>query len=151
MKGKGERRGGPGRRRMGAMALGLLGVELSGGPGWVAGLEEAVGANPGEVTVESRVRYEVFDLAGGLEDLHVRVEYLVPVGQGVRLTVIHHWFRPRRGAGDYGNEIDLVASCAINKRWSLLGKYGRYSSDGGSGGVGGPDKTMLTLEIDFIY
>jgi hypothetical protein len=36
-------------------------------------------------------------------------------------------------------------------RWTLLGKYGRYWSEGGSGGVGGRDKTMLTLEANFIY
>lgn len=90
-------------------------------------------------------------LVNGLEDLHVRGEYLLPVGAGVRLAAIHHWFSLRRGGGDYGNEIDLVASCTLNNRWSLLGKYARYSSDGGSGGVGGRDKTMLTMEINFIY
>lgn len=90
-------------------------------------------------------------LVNGLEDLHVRAEYLFPAGSGVRLSVIHHWFSPRRGAGDYGNEIDLVVSYAINKNWSLLGKYGRYSSDGGSAGVGGRDKEMLALEVNFTY
>jgi hypothetical protein len=90
-------------------------------------------------------------LVNGLEDYQLRAEYRVPAGNGIRLSAIHHWFRPRRGAGDYGNEIDLLAVYSFNKHWTVLGKYGRYSSDGGSGGVGGRDKEMLTLELNFIY
>ena len=90
-------------------------------------------------------------LVNGLEDLHVRAEYLLPVGEGLRLAAIHHWFRPTRGSGDYGNELDLVASYTISKQWSLLGKYGRYASEEGSGGVGGRDKEMLALEVNFTY
>jgi hypothetical protein len=90
-------------------------------------------------------------LVNGLEDLHARIEYLVPIGKGLRLTAIHHWFEPRRGTGDYGREVDLVASYAIGANWTLLGKYGRYSSLGGSGGVGAFDKKMLTLEANFMY
>lgn len=90
-------------------------------------------------------------LVNGLEDLHVRAEYLLPVWEGIRLTAIHHWFVPQRGGGDYGDEIDLVASYAFTEQVSLIGKFGRYSSDGGSGGVGARDKTMFTFEINFIY
>jgi hypothetical protein len=90
-------------------------------------------------------------LVNGLEDYFLLAEYVLPAGNGIRLTAIHHWFRPKRGPGDYGNEVDLVASFKVSNNWSLMGKYGRYSSRGGSGGVGGRDKEMLTLEVNFIY
>jgi predicted porin len=90
-------------------------------------------------------------LVNGLEDFHLEAEYLVPLGNGLRVSAIHHWFRSLRESTDYGHEVDLVASYAFNKNWSALGKYGQYSTRGGSGGIGARDKEMLTLEINFIY
>ena len=90
-------------------------------------------------------------LVNGLEDYQVYIGHTFGVGNGIKAQVIHHWFSPATGTGDYGNEIDLVASYQINEWFSIIGKYGDYDSDGGSGGVGGSDKTMFTMELNFIY
>jgi hypothetical protein len=90
-------------------------------------------------------------LANGLEDYQLYLGHTFKVGKGIKAKLIHHWFSPARGSGDYGSEIDLVASYQVNEWVSLIGKYGNYDSDGGSGGVGGSDKTMFTMELNFIY
>lgn len=89
--------------------------------------------------------------ANGLEDFYAYAGYTIPVGNGINAKVIYHDFSPETGAGDYGDEIDLVASYTFNKYVSALAKYGSYHSDGGSGGVGGFDKDTLTLELNFMY
>lgn len=89
--------------------------------------------------------------AHGLEDFYVYAGYTVPFGNGIEAKVIYHWFDPESGGGDYGEELDLVASYSINKYLSALAKYGNYDSDGGSGGVGGVDKEMFTFELNFKY
>ncbi|NDV61263.1 alginate export family protein [Puniceicoccales bacterium CK1056] len=90
-------------------------------------------------------------LVNGLEDYQLYAGYTFRVGNGIKTRLIHHWFKPWTGSGDYGEELDLVASYQINERFSVLGKYGDYNSDGGSGGVGGSDKTLLTVELNFVY
>ncbi len=89
--------------------------------------------------------------AQGLEDYYVYAGYTIPLGNGIQAKAIYHWFEPESGAGDYGEEFDLVASYRINDYLNLVGKYGDYDSDGGAGGVGGTDKTMFTLELNFVY
>lgn len=93
----------------------------------------------------------VVGFANGLEDYYVYVGYTIPVGNGINAKVIYHDFSPETGAGDYGDEIDFVASYKFNKYFSALAKYGSYNSDGGSGGVGGFDKDMFTIELNFVY
>lgn len=90
-------------------------------------------------------------LINGLNDYHAYARYTFKAGNGIKARLIHHWFQPRTGGGDYGNELDLVASYQINERFSVLGKYGHYTSDGGSGGVGGSDKTFFAMELNFVY
>jgi hypothetical protein len=90
-------------------------------------------------------------LINGLEDYQAYAGYTFKAGNGIKARLIHHWFQPRTGGGDYGNELDLVASYQINERFSVLGKYGHYTSDGGSGGVGASDKTMFAMELNFVY
>ncbi|WP_269522355.1 alginate export family protein [Coraliomargarita parva] len=90
----------------------------------------------------------------GLEDFYVYVGYKIPVGNGIKTKVIYHWFDSEsKGASgqDGGNEIDLVASYAINKYTSLVAKYGDYEEDGGVGNAGAADKTMFTFELNFKY
>lgn len=89
--------------------------------------------------------------ANGLEDFYAYVGYTIPLGNGINAKVIYHDFSPETGAGDYGDEIDLVASYQFNKYFSALAKYGSYDSDGGSGGVDGFDKDMFTFELNFKY
>lgn len=92
-------------------------------------------------------------IANGLEDVYAYAGYKIPLGEkkSIPVKVIYHSFSPESGSGDYGTEIDIVASYKINKYLSLVGKYGNYDSDGGSGGVGGVDKDMFTFEMNFVY
>ncbi|MGJ8654227.1 MAG: alginate export family protein [Opitutaceae bacterium] len=92
-------------------------------------------------------------IANGLEDVYAYAGYSIPLGEkkSIPVKVIYHSFSPETGSGDYGDEIDIVASYQINKYLSLIGKYGSYDSDGGSGGVGGVDKDMFTFEMNFVY
>jgi len=92
--------------------------------------------------------------ANGLEDFYVYAGYKIPVGNGIAVKAIYHWFDAESGAAsgeDGGDEIDLVASYKINKYLSLLAKYGSYDSDGGVGGAGAVDKDMFTFEMNFTY
>lgn len=90
-------------------------------------------------------------LVNGLEDFYFKAGYTIPVGEGLALQAIAHWFSPRTGIGDYGTEIDLVASYAFNTHLSAMAKFGDYDSDGGSGGVGGRDKKMLTVDLNLLF
>lgn len=92
-------------------------------------------------------------IANGLEDVYAYAGYSIPLGEkkSIPVKVIYHSFSPESGSGDYGDEIDIVASYKVNKYLSLVGKYGSYDSDGGSGGVGGVDKDMFTFEMNFVY
>lgn len=90
-------------------------------------------------------------IADGLEDYYAYAGYKVPVGNGIATKVIYHSFDPEDGSGDYGDEIDFVASYQWNKYFTSVIKYGYYETDGGSGGVGGADKTMFTIETNFVY
>ncbi|MEO0511194.1 MAG: alginate export family protein [Verrucomicrobiota bacterium] len=84
----------------------------------------------------------------GLEDIYVYAGYKLPVGNGVNLKAIYHWFEPETGGGDFGQEIDLVAAYKINKYMSLLAKYADYDADTGSAVV---DREVFTFELNFIY
>ncbi|MFO7724451.1 MAG: alginate export family protein [Oceanipulchritudo sp.] len=90
-------------------------------------------------------------LVDGLEDVQIYLGYHLPVGKGILLRAIHHWFGPERGGGTYGTEIDFVASYTLNKHLSILGKVGRYDAERTSGPVGTRDKTLLSLELNLIY
>lgn len=92
-------------------------------------------------------------IANGLEDVYGYIGYAIPLGEkkSIPVKLIYHSFSPESGAGDYGDEIDIVASYKVNKYLSLVAKYGSYDSDGGSGGVGGVDKEMFTFEMNFKY
>ena len=90
-------------------------------------------------------------IANGLEDLYLYAGYKIPVGNGIKAKVIYHTFEPESGSGDYGDEIDLVASYKWNKYMTSVVKYGDYSTDGGFEGNGGADKTMFTFELNFVY
>ena len=90
-------------------------------------------------------------IADGLVDYYVYAGYKIPVGNGISTKVIYHSFDPESGSGDYGDEIDFVGSYKWNKYLTTIVKYGDYSTDGGSGGNGGADKTMFTFEMNFVY
>ncbi len=90
----------------------------------------------------------------GLEDYYVYAGYKIPVGNGIGLKAIYHWFDSENGASDGGEEIDLVATYKINKYFSVMAKYGDYETDGGvgAGGLQGQfDKKMFTFDLNFSY
>ena len=90
----------------------------------------------------------------GLEDIYVYAGYKIPVGNGIAVKAIYHWFDSESGGAsgeNGGEELDLVASYKINKYLTLVSKYGDYDSDGGVGNAGAVDKKMFTFEMNFIY
>lgn len=89
----------------------------------------------------------------GLIDLYLSAGFKVPLGQDRKLPIkfIYHHFDPESGPGDYGQELDAVLSHAFNKYLTGILKYGSYSSRGGSGGVGGADKTLFTTEVNVVF
>jgi len=92
----------------------------------------------------------------GLEDYYVYGSYKLPVGNGLTLKAVYHWFDAEEDAAgfDGGEELDLVAAYKVNKYMTLLGKYGNYDSDGGVGPSavqGSTDKEMWTIEVNLKY
>jgi len=87
----------------------------------------------------------------GLEDYHVYLGYTVPVGSGIPVRAAYHWFSPESGPGSYGEEINLMASYAINESLSLIAKYGRYRPDGNATGPGIGRKDMFTFEVNYRF
>jgi hypothetical protein len=79
----------------------------------------------------------------GIEDLYIKIG--TKVGD-VNLKAIWHDFSASEGGGDYGTELDLIASYKINKHFSLLGKYATYDSDGYKVDV---DKFWLMVNAKF--
>lgn len=90
-------------------------------------------------------------LVDGLEDVQLYLGYRLPIGKGVLLRAIHHWFSAERGGETYGTEIDFVASYAFNKHLSILGKAGLYDARSPRGSVGAGNKTLVSLELNVIY
>jgi hypothetical protein len=90
----------------------------------------------------------------GLEDFYVYAGYKIPVGNGIAVKAIYHWFDSESSGlkgQDGGEELDLVASYKVNKYLTLVSKYGDYDTDGGVGNTGALDKKMFTFEVNFIY
>ena len=86
----------------------------------------------------------------GLEDYYVYAGYKIPLGNGINIKAIYHWFDSESSGTpgqDGGEEIDFVASYKVNKYITLVTKYGDYDTDGGVGNAGAFDKKMFTFEI----
>ncbi len=64
--------------------------------------------------------------ATGLNDAYIK---LVGDVAGVNLVGMYHDFSADEGSADYGTEVDLVASKALNKTFTGLIKYADYSAD----------------------
>jgi hypothetical protein len=94
-------------------------------------------------------------IPSGLNDYYVYAGYKVPLGEYgvVPIKVVYHRFDANDVSADYGQELDIVASYAVNKYMRLIAKFGRYNTDSaGSGlGAGGFDKTFGSFELNFVY
>lgn len=87
----------------------------------------------------------------GLRDHYLEAGYKIPVGKGLTVKLVYHWFEPEEGGGEGGTELDLLAAYEINKYLSVIGKYGEYDADNDATGSFAGDKRMFTLDLNFIY
>ena len=80
---------------------------------------------------------------GGLEDLYIQG---TAKALGGKFSLIYHDFSPQTGSGDYGSEIDFVASWSFMKNYSVLTKFALFDGDSNA-----PDtsKFWLMLSADF--
>ena len=83
--------------------------------------------------------------AQGLEDLFVTFSGAV---KSVGLTAVYHSFKPNKGGGDFGSELDISAKRPINKIYTVLLKYAGYRA-GNSGGYVDTDKVWLMGKVKF--
>ena len=83
--------------------------------------------------------------AAGLKNIYVSLG--ATPAKGFNVAVVHHWFEAARGAADYGTEIDLLASYAINQQFTVLGKFASFDSDSAAF----RDTDRLTFEVTFAY
>jgi len=68
--------------------------------------------------------------AGGLEDFYISGAYKFDGAmKGLKAAVIYHKFTSQFGNTDYGTELDMVVSYAINKNYSVAVKYADYKAD----------------------
>ncbi|PCI32921.1 MAG: hypothetical protein COB54_05915 [Alphaproteobacteria bacterium] len=67
--------------------------------------------------------------ADGLEDFYVTGAYKFSGDmKGLKAAVIYHKFTSQFGDVDYGNELDMVVSYALNKNYSVAVKYADYNA-----------------------
>lgn len=86
-------------------------------------------------------------LGSGLDDIYLDGSYKVPVGKGLLLRAVYHWFSPESGHGHYGTELDLFAVYPVTKQTKLTAKFADFDSDS----VSFVDTTKLWLQVDFAY
>lgn len=79
----------------------------------------------------------------GLQDRYLKIDG--PLGP-LRYLAAWHEFRPERGRGDYGNELDLQLSWPFAEGWSAIAKYANYRSDGF-----GSDLRKVWLSLEYRY
>ena len=83
--------------------------------------------------------------AGGIEDyqawIGVKLPYEIP------LKVIYHDLRPQEGGGgDYGNELDIVATRQFGKYFSGLVKYAYFNGESGM-----VDVNKFWAQVEFAF
>ena len=68
--------------------------------------------------------------AQGLEDFYITGAYKFGGDmKGLKAAVIYHKFTSQFGDIDYGNELDMVVSYALDKNYSVAVKYADYNAD----------------------
>lgn len=90
-------------------------------------------------------------LVDGLSDYYALVGYRVPVGKGIPVRVIYHYFETERDGKHIGDELDVVLSYAITKNLSFLSKYGLYWSNDSGLYDTNRDQRLLTFDLTFTY
>jgi len=79
--------------------------------------------------------------AGGIQDVYAYVGY--KYGK-VPVKVVYHNFSADEGGGDYGNEIDALATYKINDNWGLVAKYAYFMGSGTR-----PDVQRFSFEVNW--
>lgn len=91
-------------------------------------------------------------LTHGLDDTYLSVNYELPIGTGLPVSLIYHRFESELSGVDLGDEIDLVSSYKLNESTLLIGKYAYYDADpGNSVGYGGVNASMFSIEANFTF
>ncbi len=80
----------------------------------------------------------------GLADLYVFAGTKLPWEVGFK--AIYHWFGSQGGSLEYGSEVDLVLTKAINDNVSMLAKYANYFADEYA-----TDTQLASFEIDLKF
>lgn len=78
----------------------------------------------------------------GIEDIYVGLAGKIGP---VKVAGIYHDFAAESSSEDYGSEIDLVATWALDKNWSFQLKYATFSSD--SDAYTDTDKAWMTVNF----
>lgn len=86
-------------------------------------------------------------MGSGLDDLYVDARYKLPVGKGLALRGVFHWFSAEGAGGNLGTELDLLAVYPLTKQLKATAKYARFESDTAALG----DKSVFWLQLDFAY
>ena len=86
-------------------------------------------------------------LGSGLDDFYLDGSYKVPLGGGLLVRAVYHWFTPENGAGSYGRELDLLAVYALSERLDLVAKYADFSTETASL----VDTRKCFVQLDFEY
>jgi hypothetical protein len=79
----------------------------------------------------------------GIEDAYLGISGKVG---SVKLAAVYHDFQAEDSSDDFGSEIDLSATWAVNKTWGLQLKYANFSSDNSDRFS---DTTKLWLSVNF--
>lgn len=90
-------------------------------------------------------------IPNGLEDYYLYAGYKIPVGNGLKTKIVYHQFDPENADGQYGDEVDFVASYTINSYLNTVLKYGDYDPDSNATGVGIGRKEIFSWEINFQF
>jgi hypothetical protein len=84
--------------------------------------------------------------ANGLEDFYLYGFATLPAA--IKAKVFYHIFNAETGSDEYGKELDIVLSKAVNKNWSFTSKFADFSDDS-STNLG--DITKLTIQTDYKF
>lgn len=90
---------------------------------------------------------------GGVQDFYAKGGFApgdVGPFSGVRFLAVYHDFSAETGGGDYGSEIDLLAT-AKWKKFGLTLKYADYSADDGAVGRQAQDTQKVWLQVDYAF
>ena len=88
--------------------------------------------------------------AEGLQDLYAYVSGTCPL-TGMKTKVVYHSFESDVGSVEYGDEIDVVASKALNDNLTLIAKYANYQADTSADNPRASDVERISIEASLAF